>query len=463
MKDPNRLKAGTFLGACLGLSLLAATPGFGGPLAEPPWSFDLASSGWAASKDPEGYAQPAMSRDGRYVAFVSRNHAADPPVADPRHEQRQVFVRDMLARRTELVSVGLAGAASDGDSWDPSMSADGRFITFTSRATNIVRRDTNKMADIFIYDRSSRGITRITDGGTQANGPSESGRISADGRSVAFNSMAFNLDVRDANFSVDTFVYDRVRRRTELVSISPAGGAKVYDPWDLLPPAISADGQRVAFSASGDAFANSDEYSGTTLWVRDRSLRSTVLASSFEEAAFLAGTNIAGIGLSNDGRVAAFQSGGPDVGGSAIAGAFLLDLDTGHIERITVRPDGTPAEHGPAGVGLAVGALVSDLPDYSLHFSGDDRFVGFESDAPDLVTDDGDSAWDAFVFDRQSLTIQRIVAAEGSSSVPLPSGTPVLSGDGSRVALWSMRPVPLAGDPDPIMDVFVATRSRDAA
>jgi Tol biopolymer transport system component len=107
---------------------------------------------------------------------------------------RDVFVRDLGARTTERVSVGLGGAPADGPSDLPRLSADGRVVVFASDATNLVAGDTNAARDVFVFDRRERVVRRVSEHrGRQADGASDYPDVSDDGRCVAFTSFATNL------------------------------------------------------------------------------------------------------------------------------------------------------------------------------------------------------------------------------------------------------------------------------
>jgi Tol biopolymer transport system component len=114
-----------------------------------------------------------------------------------------VFVRDRVAQVTRRVSVGPGGQQANGGSRKPAISADGRFVAFESSASNLVAGDTNGHIDVFVRDRVAQVTRRVSvgPGGQQANGSSRDPAISADGRFVAFRSLASNLVAGDPNDS----------------------------------------------------------------------------------------------------------------------------------------------------------------------------------------------------------------------------------------------------------------------
>jgi hypothetical protein len=123
-----------------------------------------------------------------------------------------VFVHDRQTDITTRVSVDDSGTQSDGASYRPSLSADGRFVAFYSDASNLVPGDTNGAADVILYDRQSGATKRVSvaDGGAEANSDSLRPALSASGRLVAFESEASNLVAGDSNHFTDVFLHDPV-------------------------------------------------------------------------------------------------------------------------------------------------------------------------------------------------------------------------------------------------------------
>jgi len=181
---------------------------------------------------------PSISGDGRYVAFDS---LASNLVDDDNNGTMDVFVRDLQLGETTRVSLSSDNIEGDGQSWCPSISADGRYVAFFSGAANLVADDTNLVADVFVRDRLENKTTRVSLAwnGDEGNSFSAYPSISADGRYVAFDSEATNLVNGDTNDDHDIFVRDRQLNTTTRVSVSSSGTEGEYDSqW----PRISADG-----------------------------------------------------------------------------------------------------------------------------------------------------------------------------------------------------------------------------
>jgi hypothetical protein len=150
----------------------------------------------------------SISADGRFVAFWS---TATNLVPSDTNGASDLFVHDRQTGETSRISVAAAGSEANHWSYDPAISADGRFVAFRSFASNLVPDDTNGAADIFVHDRQTAQTERISlsSEGAQANAPSYSLSISADGFSLAFTSSATNLVPCDANDTYDAFVHER--------------------------------------------------------------------------------------------------------------------------------------------------------------------------------------------------------------------------------------------------------------
>jgi Tol biopolymer transport system component len=154
----------------------------------------------------------AISFEGRYVAFDS---FASNLVAADTNQQEDVFVHDCLTGETTRMSVDSLGNQGNNFSAGSSISGNGQYVAFVSAATNLVSGDTNNSTDIFVHDRLTGETTRVSvdSAGNQGNGDSTLPSISADGRFVAFESRASNLIPADTNNSSDVFVHDRLTGR----------------------------------------------------------------------------------------------------------------------------------------------------------------------------------------------------------------------------------------------------------
>ncbi|OLB81512.1 MAG: hypothetical protein AUI14_03060 [Actinobacteria bacterium 13_2_20CM_2_71_6] len=337
---------------------------------------------------------PALSVDGRYVVFQS---GADNLVPGDTNLQTDVFLRDRVTGAIERISVSTAGVQGVGPSglFVPSaVTPDGRYVAFQSFARNLVPGDTNEQVDIFLRDRQAGTTTRVSvdSSGAQATGGSFGAAISSDGRYVMFTSVAPNLVPDDTNGTKDVFVHDMLTRTTTRVSVK-ASGAQVDE--DTRAWGMSADGRFVAFQSlakytSGDgnnaddgfvkdvqtgkvervsvtgankeiadgsremsisadgrflAFTGFPKNLNTQVYVRDRATKKTILVSatpSGKPGKFGSGSP----SISPDGRYVVFGSGSPDLvpGSPDFFNTYLRDLKTGKTTLESRTSTGAPIQ-----------------------------------------------------------------------------------------------------------------------
>jgi Calx-beta domain-containing protein/VCBS repeat protein/WD40 repeat protein len=253
----------------------------------------------------------AISADGRFVVFTSLASNLSPDDGD---DVVDVFVRDLQTNTTTLVSraTGASGAAADRSAEAAAISADGRFVAFSSLATNLDPADpTTANENVFVRDLQTNTTTLVSRAsgatGTTANGLSASPAISADGRFVAYRSNATNLDSADTDTSADIYVRDLQTNTTTLASrATGANGTKAND--FTTTPQISADGRYLTFNSFANNLDPAAVLPGTSeIYARDLQQNTTTLVS---RAAGAAGATASGArpAISADGRYVAFDS-----------------------------------------------------------------------------------------------------------------------------------------------------------
>lgn len=255
-------------------------------------------------------AEPSISGDGRYVAFTSIDYSL---VAGDENSATDIFVRDRTAGTTTRVSVASGGAEANAGSGSPSISADGRYVVFSSLANNLVAGDTNGVEDIFRHDRDTGTTIRLSvdSAGAQGDGISRYPSISADGRYVAFDSIAANLVAGDSNGKEDVFVHDCVGGATTRVGVESADYAA--DPF-FAGPVISGDGRYVAFVSDSAMLVPGDANAAGDVFVHDRTTGMTSRQSLDAQGR----ESLGGGGspsMSQDGSTIAFVSSFPLVSG----------------------------------------------------------------------------------------------------------------------------------------------------
>jgi Tol biopolymer transport system component len=280
----------------------------------------------ADGTQPNGISiEPSIDADGRYVAFTSY---ASNLVAGDGNGSNDVFVRDLVAGSTRLVSLSSDGRQGDGGSGTAAISADGRYVAFASDAGNLVAGDTNDSTDIFVRDLvagTTRLVSRSSAGGP-ADGSSSGPAISATGRYVGFESAAANLVAGDTNGLTDVFVRD-LRHGTTRVSLA-TGGHTQADGWSARP-AVSADGRYVSFTSAGTNLVAGDSNGRDDVFVRDRRYGRTYRVSVGAHGQSDADSR--GGAMSPDGRYVAFESSGMNL----VAGDTNLVADVFRRDRST--------------------------------------------------------------------------------------------------------------------------------
>ncbi len=337
------------------------------------------SSGAQAKRDS---IQPAISAHGRFVAFVSGSNNLVP---NDTNRTKDVFVRDRADQVTRRVSVSSNGAQAGGPSIQPAISANGRYVAFTSAARTLVPADKNHSYDVFVRDRVTH-VTRLVSRSVQdgqADSDSSQPAISANGRYVAFKSSASNLVPGDTNTTIDVFVRDRKNHTTRRVSVSSNGAqADSYS----YQPEISADGRYVAFISYASNLVPGDTNDSTDVFVRDRKadLTRRVSLSSNGDQGDSGSTDPT---ISADGHRVAFASGASNlVAGdtNATIDAFVRNRVTNVTRMASVSSSGDPA----------------NSRSFEPKISADGRHVAFFSFATNLVTPDTNGGQtDVFVRD----------------------------------------------------------------
>ena len=297
---------------------------------------------------------PSVSANGRFVAFES--FAAD-FVAGDTNLTWDVFVRDLAWARSERVSLASSGAQGNGPSVEPRISADGRLVVFHSLASNLVPGDTNGTYDVFLRDRLAGTTERVSvdSDGVEADSASRYGVISLDGRFVAFTSQASNLAPGDTNGTHDLFLKDRVTGTTELVSIGL--GSSPANSYSDGIAALSADGRFVAFESRASNLVALDTNGSYDVFVRDR-LNGTTERVSVDSAGLQGNLPSTWPSISADGLAVAFDSEASNLVAGDTNGArdiFVHDRVSGITARVSVGPGGVQANSGSSN-----GALSAD-------------------------------------------------------------------------------------------------------
>lgn len=386
----------------------------------------------------------SISGDGRYITYET---------APARLVTETTYIGQELLYDTETGETTVASTASDGSLADRTVhnsfiSANGRYIAFASLAENL-SEDDRASTDIFVKDRETGQVffvSRASDG-SAGEDSSYAPALSADGRYVVFTSSADNLVANDTNKDDDVFVHDRETGETTRVSV--ASGGLEADSVDgdsgfvLFPQSISADGRYVAFQSRADGLAPNDVNTdgNSDIFVHDRQTVQTTLVSISSDG-MQADPSAAFPSISATGRYVSFVSRASNLVADDTndsADIFVHDRETGQTTRVSVASDGT---QGNADSGFAA-------------ISGDGRYVAFQSQADNMVPNDTNGKDDVFVHDQETgKTTLVSVAADGAQGNDNSYGA-AISANGQHISFYSYATNLVAGDTNGLSDVFV--------
>ena len=375
-----------------------------------------------------------LSADGGFVAFTSFSTNL---VATDSNDTSDIFLRNLTNGTTTLISMNLSGTDSGNEYSElPHVSANGSRVAFFSYASDLVAGDTNNDADVFVRDVAS-ATTLLVSVNSSGVGPGNSGsydeKITPDGRFVVFESQASNLVTNDINgFDYDIFVRDLSNSVPELVTYnssgtgSPNGGS--YDP------AVSADGRWVAYESDATDIVPGDTNNDTDVFVRDRLGGSNILVSANAANTGPGNGSSFDAFISADGRYVVFESTASDLVANDTNGTtdvFVRDLVAQTTRAVSQNV-------GNTGTGDGVSYYGSMSPN--------GRYVAFESDAGNLVTNDiNGNGRDVFLRDVWSnATVLVSANCNGTGSGNDYSYQPSVSADGRYVAFesyaWDLAP-----------------------
>ena len=331
---------------------------------------------------------PRISADGRRVVFRSRAPNLDPDDTD---KDSDLFVRNLITDQTTLVSraSGADGEKTNGESFAPAISADGRVITFRSAATNLDPADTDPTFDIYVRDLNSKETTLISRasgaGGAKGNAESNFPVISGDASLVAYRSESTNLDPADKSDDRDIYARELATDKTIIVSRGKGAKGKVGNS-DSTFASISENGRYVAFDSLANNLTSDDKDKSADVLRRDLKKHRTILVS---RAGGLNGPKqdegAAEPTISADGRYVAFHATGTNLGGAepdlSTLDVFVRDTKIGRTILMSQGPGGKEANK-----------LASEP-----WISADGSVVAFHSEATNLSKDDNDGVLDVFV------------------------------------------------------------------
>jgi Tol biopolymer transport system component len=399
-------------------------------------------------------SQP-ISQDGHYVTFASSADGLAP--GNPSPAGSDVYVCDLFAGTNQFVSVATLGNPASGISYEPVISGDGRYVAFTSAATNLIAVDTNKSTDVFIRDLQTQTTMLVSAnsvGTGEGNKDSYSPTISSDGRFLLFVSKASNLTAGSFSGTDNLFLRDRqygtnyalitagqgcaaMTRDGHFVAFAGASGSVVY-VWDsqqtkqITNRSMSGTIQALAISPDGNRIATMAGSSSVSISIWDRASNTVYSVGS----GYIIYSH-PGLRFSADGRFLTYAMHSTTAGTNQV---YLYDFQT--QSNLLVSRAANLVDSGNA---------TSDGPD----ISADGRFIIYRSAASNLVVGDTNGLPEDFLFDTTTGTNTILSSgAYGYISANNRSLPPMFSGDGHTVAFSSWGNDLIAGDFNQFNDVF---------
>ena len=459
----------------------------------------MVSGGERSYDDANGASEgnrQSLSANGRYLLFQS---AATNFVPGDTNGLADLFVRDSKTSLIRRVNTSSSGEQANGESGDFALSGSGRYVVFSSLATNLVPNDTNGVRDVFVKDLVTDSTVRISmrsDGSQSVLDNEFEGMptsISADGRYVAFLTFE-RLLPPDNNIHNDIYVKDMLTGALDLVST--AGDESIAN-FRNHQPFISANGRYVVFASQASNFVPEDTDIGTDVYIKDRVTRQIRLASA-TAAGVRANSSSEKPVVSADGRYVAFESYSRDLAlpyNAANPDVYIKDMQTGAVQRAqadgntlmgavgtapAISPDGrylafqlsfysqatgatmrlykrnlatgelTRLDRSSSGPFLLTGGV------YAPSISDDGRFVSGHSSNANITINDWNGLQDLFVYDRDYFAAQRAAVNDGVRSNG-DSTAPMISRDGSRVLYVSNANTNTVNDANGVPDAFLYT------
>jgi Tol biopolymer transport system component len=367
---------------------------------------------------------PVLSADGQVVAFNSA--ATNLSVGADTNRRSDVFVHDSSTGATRRASVSTAGAQANGASSVDALSADGRYVLYTSSATNLVRRDTNGNTDVFVRDVVAKTTRRVSLGnhGRQPDGPSRGVAFSPSGRFVLFVSRSRSLSTScpaHRQLADQLYLRDRRLHTTRLVSIAPGGGSTCS--WHITNAYVAPGGNTVLFGLfggkTGSEFVDERDLDTHTT----KGLDGPVNCFTREDHPDAA---------SADDRYLLITE-GTDCG----AGVYLGDLQQNTWTLVGRTAGGAPV---PDAHGVGV--------------SNDGRYAAFISSDAGVVAGDTNATSDVFVRDVMAATTTRVDLTSTAGQLTHQVVQAALSADGAFAAFRTKDPAVVTGDTNAAFDLF---------
>lgn len=386
-----------------------------------------------------------ISADGRYVVWMSR---ATNLVPNDTNGAIDGFMHDRESRTTIRITEAPGGIQANGPSFDPHVNHDGRIVAFLSDADNLVPGDTNGKRDVFVRDLVAGTIQRVSvdSAGVQSDDHSYRVALSGDGNLVLFDSYASNLVPGDGNGHSDVFAHDLTTGITTCVSVDDLGQIGSGGILGSTDPAVSEDGRYVGFASDDVTLVANDGNGLADCFLHDRTLGRTIRISVDSLGNEAVGGRSVNTTVSHDGRYTAYQSQAINLvpgDTNGVTDVFLYDLLTGQTTCVSPGLAGAPANGGS----------------YDAAITDDGFFVAYHSSASNMVAGDVNGQTDVFIHDWRTGVTECV--SNGLAGAPGDSGSrsPQVNYDGRIVTFDSRATNLVTGDTNNQKDIFVHTRA----
>ena len=399
--------------------------------------------GPAPAEKNRGSHYPLLSADGRFVVFTSFEQTLVPNDTNGRQD---AFLHDRQTGQTLRVNVGPGGKQSAEVASHPAISSDGRYVVFYSAADDLVADDTNRTFDVFLYDRQSGQVSRVSDGprGIQSFGPAGWAVVSKDGQYVAFSSWAPNLVPEDTNHCADVFCKEMATGKITRVSVS-ASGEQADGSSGRTGVVISADGRYILFESDATNLVPNDTNKAMDIFLYDRQTGKTTCVTRGTDGATAQGPSRFPE-MSLDGRYITFSSEAANIGPEDtdnLLDVFVCDQQTQKTTCVSLASNGQPG-NGRSGCGA---------------ISADGRYVVFVSESSNLVDNDTNGLPDVFLRDRKENKLVWVSMGLEGKPANGASRQPTISADGRFIAFVSDASNLVADDSNGVADVFMCERA----
>ncbi len=333
---------------------------------------------------------PSISDDGRYVTFQSTSSNL---VAGDGNVAADIFRKDLETGETILISTASNGTQGNAHSYNATISSDGRYVSFESNASNLVAGDTNGTRDIFRKDTLTGEIIRVStsSSGTESTGSSSVSKISNDGRYISFQSTSADLVTGDTNGATDIFRKDLKTGETIRVSTSSDGSEGTNSSFTS---AISGDGRYITFETTSSNLVSGDSNGQRDVFRKDLLTGETLMVNAASDGTYGNDLSLGG-NISADGRFVAFRTYSTNLSGNDTNGdldIYKKDFLTGEVTLVSTANDGTQGAASFSGITL----------------SADGRKIAFSSTATYLVDGDTNGQSDIFVRDMSTAGLQEL-------------------------------------------------------